>query len=259
MSPDTYLKHLEAFGLLAEGSSFFFAWQWTTKRLPWRIDGDGCRGVWAGAGSQLGGGEGGGGFPQMPSPRFQPPKTSPALARLGAALAGWGSSLRRRQRGGRRELLAVVQTCPLPSAVGAGLFWFFFACWCCGLLVLVQNMEQDAWRSPSCGAAAGPALPQVRLVWSKPRGAPARCSPAWWLWSPCSTTALGVQLLGCLVAADCGLSSAEGLLEASRCSSSLGMLGAKVLRSQKRPRPVGMELVGAGCGGSGVGCPLPSC
>lgn len=146
---------------------------------------------------------------------------------------------------------------PLRSVLGC--FWFFFACWCCGLLVLVQNMEQDAWRSPSCGAAAGPALPQVRLVWSKPRGAPARCSPAWWLWSHCSNTALGVQLLGCLVAADCGLSSAEGLLEASRCSSSLGMLGAKMLRSQKRPRPVGMELVGAGCGGSGVGCPLPSC
>lgn len=71
-----------------------------------------------------------GGIPPNAIPCFQPPKTSPALARLGAALAGWGSSLRRRQRGGRRELLAVVQTCPLPSAVGAGLF--FFACWCCG-------------------------------------------------------------------------------------------------------------------------------
>lgn len=103
-----------------------------------------------------------GGIPPNAIPRFQPPKTSPALARLGAALAGWGSSLRRRQRGGRRERLAVVQTCPLPSAVGAGLV--FFACWCCGLLVLVQNVEQDAWRSPSCGAAAGPALPRVRLV-----------------------------------------------------------------------------------------------
>lgn len=76
---------------------------------------------------------------------------------------------------------------------------------------------------------------------------------------PVPTTALGVRVLGCLVTADRGLSSAEVLVEASRCSSSPGMLGAEVLRSRKRPRPAGAGLVGAGCGGSRVGCLLPSC
>lgn len=255
MSPDTYLKHLEAFGLLAEGSSFFcmavdnkaFAvadrWRW----VSWRV---GRR--WVAAGRR----GGRGGFPQMPSPVFSLPKPRrlwqgsglPWLAGdppSGGGSVEVGASGWRWCRPALFPLRSVLGCFFLP--VGAAGFWSWCKMWSRMLggapaVVLLLDLlcHESAW-------------------WSKPRGAPARCSPAWWLWSPCSTTALGVQVLGCLVAADCGLSSAEVLLEASRCSSSLGMLGAKVLRSQKRPRPAGAGLLGAGCGGSGVGCPLPSC
>lgn len=147
---------------------------------------------------------------------------------------------------------------PLRSVLGCFLF-FFLPVGAAGFWSLCKTWSRMLGGAPAVVLLLDLLCHESAWCGANLRGAPACCSPAWWLWSPCSNTALGVQLLGCLVAADCGLSSAEGLLEASRCSSSLGMLGAKVLRSQKRPRPVGMELVGAGCGGSGVGCPLPSC
>lgn len=87
MSPDTYLKHLEAFGLLAEGSSFFcmavdnkaFAvadrWRW----VSWRV---GRR--WVAAGRR--GGKGG--IPPNAIPQFS---ASQNLAGFGKARGclGW--------------------------------------------------------------------------------------------------------------------------------------------------------------------------